>query len=64
MTERTPSGNVRAINIMRETLLRISALRGYQGEDIGRVAGYRVAAEMAEDGIARAALASAAEGTP
>lgn len=32
-------------------LQQIVALRGYQGEDMGRVAGYRVAADIAEKAL-------------
>ncbi len=35
----------------RHALLQISALRGYTGENQGRVAGYRVAAEIAETAL-------------
>jgi hypothetical protein len=41
-------------------LEQISALRGYQGEYVGRVAAYRIAAEIADAALASIALIEAA----
>lgn len=55
----TPQSQVRGAEAaLRKALLTTSALRGYKGFDMGRVAGYRLAAEIAEEGLENADRAS------